>query len=200
MTRTQIATMVGSTMSERDDNSHVYALGAYYPRSHREHRSSLLSRAILRVKNCSQREIDYFAKVIARFLDGWLPHTGPHIITHVPGMRMPDDICACRRLALAIHKHMDPNEWVEVRSLLTERRHKERLQRSCKTTLERIHNVADCYRVTAHISGCNVILIDDVVTTGATMSECVGALRLAGAKTITGMALARTVSSCPTLS
>ena len=191
---TRIATMVGSTMIDGNDNSHFYALGTYYPRSHMEHRSSLLSRAVLRVKNCSQRDIEYFAKVIARFLDGWLPHAEPHIITHVPGMRMPDEVCACRQLALAIHKHMAPNGWVEVRSLLTERRRKKRLQRSCKTVFERIHNVADCYKVTAPISGYNIILIDDVVTTGATMSDCARALRLAGVKTITALALARTVS------
>jgi predicted amidophosphoribosyltransferase len=37
-----------------------------------------------------------------------------------------------------------------------------------------------------------VVLVDDVVTTGATLAACAAALREAGAETVTAVAFART--------
>jgi predicted amidophosphoribosyltransferase len=42
------------------------------------------------------------------------------------------------------------------------------------------------------VAGKKVVIIDDVVTTGATLGECAKALKMAGAKHIIGLALART--------
>jgi predicted amidophosphoribosyltransferase len=39
----------------------------------------------------------------------------------------------------------------------------------------------------------SVILVDDVITSGATMAECARVLKSAGAKDVIGVALARTV-------
>jgi hypoxanthine-guanine phosphoribosyltransferase len=44
------------------------------------------------------------------------------------------------------------------------------------------------------VEGRHVILVDDVLTSGATMRECARVLREAGARSVTGIALARTVS------
>jgi ComF family protein len=51
---------------------------------------------------------------------------------------------------------------------------------------QRNKQVIGAYRVTSQNSfvGKNVLLIDDVVTTGATLSECVKVLRAAGAKRV----------------
>ena len=48
------------------------------------------------------------------------------------------------------------------------------------------------------VRGATVILIDDIVTSGATMRRCVDALRSAGAKVVTVLALAHTPGGRPT--
>jgi len=53
-------------------------------------------------------------------------------------------------------------------------------------------NVAGAFRARERVSG-NVLLIDDVFTTGATMSECAGALRRSGAGEVHALSLCRTV-------
>ncbi len=58
--------------------------------------------------------------------------------------------------------------------------------------LERQHNVMGAFRVRkpASIDARNVFLIDDVITTGATLNECVLALRSAGAQRVSVGAVA----------
>ena len=41
-------------------------------------------------------------------------------------------------------------------------------------------------------SGLKVIVLDDVITTGATMRECARALKKAGASEVTALSIART--------
>jgi ComF family protein len=59
----------------------------------------------------------------------------------------------------------------------------------------RLAEVAGAFAVrdTSHVRGRRVIVIDDVFTTGATFSECAGALRAAGARAVHVLALARAV-------
>ncbi len=51
---------------------------------------------------------------------------------------------------------------------------------------ERAQNVADIYRLAnnPHIKGKTVLLVDDIVTTGATLRECAGVLKAGGAKAV----------------
>ena len=60
----------------------------------------------------------------------------------------------------------------------------------------RIENVRGAFvvrrRLAAQLAGREVILVDDVVTTGATLAAAARALRRAGARSVTGVALART--------
>ena len=53
-------------------------------------------------------------------------------------------------------------------------------------------NVLGAYRVRegVDLTGLRVILVDDVVTSGATLSECAACLRMAGAKEVTALTLA----------
>lgn len=54
-------------------------------------------------------------------------------------------------------------------------------------------NVLGAYGVKAGVdlTGKRVVLVDDVVTSGATLSECASCLRMAGAKSVVGLAFAR---------
>ncbi len=57
---------------------------------------------------------------------------------------------------------------------------------------ERKANISGCYEVTDPdaVKGKRILLIDDIITTGATVSECARMLRLAGAEDVSAAALA----------
>jgi ComF family protein len=58
--------------------------------------------------------------------------------------------------------------------------------------IERQENVSDAFEaVPQKVNGKAIILIDDLFTTGATMSACAKALYRAGAKSIVGLSIAR---------
>jgi predicted amidophosphoribosyltransferase len=58
---------------------------------------------------------------------------------------------------------------------------------------ERIANVRDAFRVKAarRVEGRTVIVVDDVMTTGTTLSECARVLKLAGAERVWAATVAR---------
>ena len=56
---------------------------------------------------------------------------------------------------------------------------------------ERRVNVEGAFACRADLTGESILLIDDVVTTGSTMSACAAALKAAGAGTVWGLAFAR---------
>ena len=60
---------------------------------------------------------------------------------------------------------------------------------------ERMHNLDGAFKVADGFSAQNAVLIDDVVTTGATAATCAHALKLAGIPHISFVALAHTEKS-----
>lgn len=56
---------------------------------------------------------------------------------------------------------------------------------------ERLTNLENAFAVQEDISGAGVLLIDDVMTTGATLAECARVCREAGASRIYGLTFAR---------
>ena len=56
---------------------------------------------------------------------------------------------------------------------------------------DRVQNVADAFKVRGDVSGKRVLLVDDVMTTGATISACAAALKAAGAKRVYSLVFAR---------
>lgn len=61
------------------------------------------------------------------------------------------------------------------------------------TQEERLENIKDSFIVNADLSGIGqVLLVDDVFTTGATMRECTKVLKKAGVKKVWGFVLSRT--------
>lgn len=56
---------------------------------------------------------------------------------------------------------------------------------------ERLNNVSGSFRVNDDVYGKSVLLVEDVITTGATISAAASAILAAGAKTVSVIALAR---------
>ena len=56
---------------------------------------------------------------------------------------------------------------------------------------ERRRNVDGAFECAGDVRGRRVLLVDDVVTTGATMSACAATLKAAGATRVWGLAFAR---------
>lgn len=59
---------------------------------------------------------------------------------------------------------------------------------------ERRKNVRGAFVVQANLDGCHVAVVDDVLTTGATLNELARNLKRAGAASVTGFVVARTVA------
>jgi ComF family protein len=56
---------------------------------------------------------------------------------------------------------------------------------------ERHRNVRGAFECTADMTGKDILLIDDVMTSGATLNECARVLKLHGASSITAVVAAR---------
>jgi ComF family protein len=65
-------------------------------------------------------------------------------------------------------------------------------QVAARSRAERLKNLADSFAVhdSVKIAGKNIILVDDVLTTGATAIECAQVLRAAGARSVTVLVVA----------
>ncbi len=69
-------------------------------------------------------------------------------------------------------------------------------QAKMRDRAERSANLEGAFAVDPHgtaVAGKNILLVDDVFTTGATISEAVKTLRIAGAKTIIALTVARAI-------
>jgi predicted amidophosphoribosyltransferase len=64
-------------------------------------------------------------------------------------------------------------------------------QVSLSSRQARAQNVEGSFRCVRRVEGVGIMLVDDVVTTGSTMSACAQALKSAGARSGWGIALAR---------
>ena len=66
---------------------------------------------------------------------------------------------------------------------------------------ERIENVRDAFRVAqpSRVNGRDILLVDDVMTTGTTLSECARVLKQAGAKRVWAATVARAFDSASQL-
>lgn len=79
---------------------------------------------------------------------------------------------------------------VEMRCTLLKIRHTKK-QSSIKEPEERKANVLGAFRAIRDVKGKKILLIDDIYTTGATMSECARCLKTAGAEKVSAAVFAR---------
>ena len=72
-------------------------------------------------------------------------------------------------------------------------RHRATVSQVGLTREERVENMRDAFRVTdqSRVQGRSVIVVDDVMTTGTTLSECVRVLKQAGAERVWAATVAR---------
>jgi ComF family protein len=70
---------------------------------------------------------------------------------------------------------------------------KDTLPQTDVTGKERLKNVKNAFKVSSMVEGLNLLLVDDVITTGATIRECAKALINAGAESVNVVALARSM-------
>ena len=185
----------------------IHAFGAYYPRwDMSEHQQSSWSKAVILAKRKSESVINHFGRMIAAHLEHCLIDGSGYIITHVPAESdqqlslfcgFPE--CATECLASAIYSCLSSRQNITLESLLIQVMPKNRKQHQCQSDAERKKNVSGIYAAkdSAQIIGRNIIIVDDVLTSGATMNECADVLRNAGAIDIIGVALARTVRLRP---
>ncbi len=80
----------------------------------------------------------------------------------------------------------------ELRTDILEKRKETRAQATIRNRAERLNNVVGCFSVSAPSAarGRNIILVDDIYTTGGTMSEARAVLEKAGAQKILACAVA----------
>jgi len=94
----------------------------------------------------------------------------------------------CELLAREVGKNLG----VEVVSALEKVRDTKQQARITSSSARQA-NVTGAYaaREGIDLTGKQVVLVDDVVTSGATMAECAACLRIAGAKNVIGLTVAR---------
>lgn len=196
------AASLESNQSQPACSGWVYAYGLYQPRwKIARHLNSDWSQAVILAKRKSEAIIEGFGRIIAGHLETILLEDEEYAITHVPAEEdhqlyffLDQGRCATEILAEAIYSHLRHRENVLPVSVIMQVKPKQKKQHQCSTDAERAENVKDVYAVTQSglIHAKCVILVDDVLTSGATMRECAKALRSAGAKSVMGIALART--------
>jgi predicted amidophosphoribosyltransferase len=68
---------------------------------------------------------------------------------------------------------------------------RETVPQSTLSVNERRENVKNAYEVSGDLGGMKIVLVDDVVTTCATVNECARVLKKAGAASVMVLAAAR---------
>ncbi|MGC2112316.1 MAG: ComF family protein [Candidatus Korobacteraceae bacterium] len=93
-------------------------------------------------------------------------------------------------IARAAAKHLSPRAEVAGGILMRQR---DTISQVGLSREERIENVRDAFRVASpsRVAGRSVIVVDDVMTTGTTLSECARVLKQAGAERVWAATVAR---------
>jgi len=180
----------------------IYSLGLYFPRFREGYRESRWSRAVAMTKRNCLPVIASFGRILAWFISRYLSDLKPCLIVNVPGFMdnsggglfQKADICTTNLLLESVADNLRDDKWIIEGNLLVQTRKKPVKQHCCKTDAKRMKNIRDIFAVSepGRTKDKNIILLDDVVTSGATMKECTEVLYESGAASVVGMTLART--------
>jgi predicted amidophosphoribosyltransferase len=152
-------------------------------------------------KRKSESAVEGFGRMIAGHLEHMLMPDHKYVMTHVPSEEDRQQYlfadlgkCATETLATAVYRRLRNQFAVTLSTLLAQVKPKSHKQRQCRTDSERMANVHGVYAIVdaGLVAGRSIIIVDDVLTSGATMHECGRLLREAGASSVMGIALART--------
>lgn len=125
--------------------------------------------------DCIKRELDGKYDVIT-----WIPISGRR--------RRRRGYVQTELLAAALADELG----IESTDMLRKLRHTPK-QSQMRNESERVANVSGAFGVVAHnpAAGRRILLVDDIITTGATMAEAARVLLLAGARSVCGAAVCR---------
>ena len=171
----------------------IYSFGSYFPITRRAHHDSSWSQIVLGVKRGDRWITQCAAKIIAAHLDCWLDLNQTYTVVYPPSCKQSDRYPA-GILARGIHEHLSRVRVSPWRPLLHQDCVKRSSQHRCHTLSQREENVRGLFSVTGNIRDQLVLLVDDIITTGATMRECVSVLMTAGAAGVIGIAMAKTAA------
>lgn len=158
----------------------AWALGRYFPTHHRRHKQAL-SQAVLAQKETSnrvERIAEGFDEVIRRLTE----RIDVDAVTSVPGRDgQVDRFAAYRR---TVHGHTGAVEL----SVVTGREVPPYYKRMTKAQRRELREGR--FSVDEDLSGCSVLVLDDVINTGSTIGALCDAVRDAGAKRVLQLAFA----------
>ena len=138
-----------------------------------------------------------------RGLTSWAPRMGELMAAHLDSHTVGFDVV----LPVPLHRRRERERGynqsellartvgrlagVTVEPQLLRRRRHTPPQVSMSSIDERRGNMDGAFECADYLDSRRVLLVDDVVTTGATMAACSGALKAGGAESVWGLALAR---------
>ncbi len=178
--------------------SGIWCLGVYYSRCSPFHWDSVWSRGIDELKRMSLPFIEAFGGLLGHFVGSRFPRVD--MIVPVPCFFQRESVLfetehnypslAVSRMA----SQSSGKSGLLVAEVLFQEKRKRKKQKQCSSDRERRENVRSAYRYNREIClmGRSVALVDDVMTSGATLLSCSRELRSSGVSDVALLALAKT--------
>lgn len=119
----------------------------------------------------------------------WLNEFSPDVVLAMPlsaKRRSERGFNQCDELVDALQQHYG---WRTLPHHAVSRQHK--AAQSTLNRTERIENIKNSFTIHADVRGLNILLVDDICTTGATLAELTRSLQAAGAARVAMWVVAR---------
>ena len=178
------------------DSVPVWFMGRYFTRTDERHTKHQLSLRLLKAKReAASRKV--LADPLAWALRWLAEHNRIDHIVHVPPRPSETDdhigemVRAAAELSDECHR-TNLQAMIEDRAVWCVREYGE--QKYAGNYKQRVENVSGAFRASSSLRGKSILVLDDIVTSGATIAEVAETMRRAGAGDVCGLAVARTQS------